>query len=730
MLAHFKLIVLLTLGLTACGGGDGSSGGSETNLPAGRPSNTSCLAGAAVSYSTIIQRNAFANLTFSQPLAMIPAPSGNQLYVVERTGTVRAFDNSPGVSTTTLFADISSRVSTSGEGGLLGMAFDPSFDTNGYVYFSYTGPISAGESGALWSYISRFVTNPARTVIDPGSEVVLLKINQPFANHNGGHIAFDTNGYLFIGIGDGGSGNDPLLNGQDVTTLLGTMLRIDPSSADTTRGLPYSIPASNPFSANASCANGGCPEIFAWGLRNPWRWSIDRTTNQIWLGDVGQVNREEVDLIEVGRNYGWGCYEGSRLNTEYTGTCPGNLVHELPIHEYPRTDGTSITGGYVYRGNDIPFLRGQYIFADFGSSQVWALSDPYSNPQRTTLLSSNNLIVSMAEDANGELYLVYIDTGRIFKLEPDPDAIPVPPFASQLSQTGCADLNDPKLSSSGMIPYELNAPLWSDNADKLRWLALPDNTNINIGNDHDWTFPIGSVLRKDFVLNGTLVETRLLARHTDGSWAGYSYEWNTAQTDATLLIASKTVNVNGQNWTYPSQSQCLQCHTAAAGQTLGPETAQLNRLITDPNDTASQINQISYLDNIGLFNTSPDQPGSLPQLFEYDDVTAPPADIARSYLHSNCSHCHRAGGPVQSNMDLHYAVDFSAMNICNAPPVFGNVLGATQLFNPNNSSDSILYQRMLALSATDRMPTLAAALEDNQGLQIISNWITSISACP
>ena len=296
-MTHFKFIVFLTLGLAACGGGD-SGGAPETNPPTGRPSNTSCLAGDSVRYSAVIQRNAFANLTFSQPLAMIPAPSGNQLYVVERMGTVRAFENNPGVSTTTLFADISSRVSTNGEGGLLGMAFDPNFNTNGYVYFSFTGPISAGESGVLWSYVSRFATNPTRTAIDPGSEVVLLKINQPFANHNGGHIAFDANGYLFIGIGDGGSGNDPLLNGQDVTNLLGTMLRIDPSSADTTRGLPYSIPASNPFAANASCANGGCPEIFAWGLRNPWRWSIDRTTNQIWLGDVGQVNREEVDLIE------------------------------------------------------------------------------------------------------------------------------------------------------------------------------------------------------------------------------------------------------------------------------------------------------------------------------------------------------------------------------------------------------------------------------------------------
>ncbi len=728
-MAKLNFIILLAFGLSACGGGSAENPSGSTP-PTDRPTNTSCLAGAATSFSAIRQSNAFSNLTFNQPIAMIPAPSGNQLYVVERMGTVRTFDNNPGVMTSTPFADISSLVSTAGEGGLLGMAFDPNFDSNGFVYFSYTGPVSAGEPGALWSIISRFETNTARTAIEPSSEVQLLRINQPYSNHNGGHIAFDANGHLFIGIGDGGSGNDPDQNGQDRTTLLGAMLRIDPGTPDATRGTPYSIPASNPFSTNTSCANGGCPEIFAWGLRNPWRWSFDRTTNQLWAGDVGQSNREEIDLVQVGNNYGWGCYEGTRLNTQYGGNCPNNLVHEPPVHEYPRSDGSSITGGYVYRGNDAPSLFGQYVFADYGSGQVWAISDPYTNPQRRTLLSSNNLIASLAEDANGELYLIYIDIGRIFKLEPDPNSTPIQPFAAQLSQTGCADINDPRLSASGMIPYEINAPLWSDNTDKQRWLALPDNEFINIENDHDWNFPIGSVLRKDFSLNGQLVETRLFARHTNGSWAGYSYEWNATETDATLLTSSRTVTIGNQNWTFPSQAQCLQCHTAAAGRVLGPETAQLNRLITNPNDVTAQINQITYLDSIDLFNASPAEPNSLPRLTEYDDLTAQPGDIARSYLHSNCSHCHRAGGPVQSNLDFHYALDFSAMNLCDAPPVFGNVLGATQLFTPNNTSDSIIYQRLLAQSASERMPPLATDIEDDQGLQIVSDWITATAICP
>lgn len=718
------LLCILTFVLLSCGGGTAT----DTPVDPARPSNTSCIAGTVTSFSAVRSTNAFPNLTFAQPLAMIPAPSGNTLYVVERGGTIQAFNNDPIVTTTTEFGNISARVSTSGEGGLLGMAFDPDFATNGYVYLSYTA--SAGGS-AIVSRISRFQTNASRTAIIPTSEEILLSIAQPYTNHNGGQIAFDSNGHLFIGLGDGGSGNDPDQNGQDLSTLLGAMLRIDPGTPDAIRGLPYSIPASNPFSGNNSCANGGCPEIYAWGLRNPWRWSFDRKTNQLWVGDVGQSNREEVNLIEVGKNFGWGCYEGTRFNTSYGGTCPNNLVHEPPVHEYPRTDGSSITGGYIYRGSNIPSLIGNYIFTDYGSGTIWALSDPYNNPQRTTLVAfSGGGISSMAEDAGGELYIINIFTGQIDKLEPDPGSAPTPPFAAQLSHTGCADSSDPKLGSSGMIPYELNAPLWSDAATKQRWLALPDNTTIDIDASLDWNFPIGSVLRKDFYLNGQIVETRLFARHTDGSWAGYSYEWNATQTDATLLDVGKTVNINGQDWSYPSQAQCLQCHTSAAGRTLGPETAQLNRDITDPSDGSSQINQLTYLDTLGMFTSSIGAPASLPKLTEYNDMLAQPADIARSYLHSNCSHCHRTGGPIQSNMDLHYAVSVPAMNVCDASPTFGNTLGATVLFSPNNTSDSIIYQRMRMQAATARMPPIGTAIEDPQGLQFMSDWITSVAVCP
>lgn len=727
------LLVFVAL-LGACGGGGG--GGSNQpppQNPIARPSNTDCLAGDPPGNAGLRMNNAFPNLSFSQPLALIAAPSGNRLYVVERGGSIRAFDNDPTVTASSLFADISGQVATQGEGGLLGMAFDPDFANNGYVYLSYTAAVPADQQIAnqrvLWSRISRFETVPDRSAIIPASEQILLQIDQPFTNHNGGQIAFDNSGLLFIGLGDGGSGNDPNQNAQDVTNLLGAMLRINPSMADTTRGLPYSIPTDNPFVGNHNCAAGGCPEIYAWGLRNPWRWSFDRATGQLWAGDVGQVNREEVDLIERGQNYGWGCYEGTRRNTDYSGNCPAQLQHSPPIHEYPRSDGSSITGGYVYRGSSIPSLNGDYVFADYGSGQVWALEDPYGNPQRRTLLSTTHLIASLGEDAQGELYLIFIDNGQIQRIEADPGSVPTTPFAPQLSNTGCADSANPKQPSSGQIHYDINVPFWSDNANKQRWLALPDNNQIMIQNDHDWDLPIGSVLRKDFYLNDQIIETRLLAHHNDGTWAGYSYEWNSTQTEATLLDSAKTVSVAGQSWSYPSPAQCVQCHTRAAGRALGLETAQLNRTITHPSGTGT-INQLSYFEAMGLFNTAPGDPALAARLPTSSDTLATPEAHARAYLHTNCSHCHRPAGPAPDNMDLRYTTPLNAMNICNVVASAGTVLGATHRLTPGNLSDSILYQRLRAAAGSQRMPPLSVNIEDNSGLQQLANWIGSLAACP
>jgi glucose/arabinose dehydrogenase len=303
------------------------------------------------------------------------------------------------------FLDIRNKVEDSGnEEGLLGVAFHPQYKTNGYFYVNYTA------NNPDRTVISRFkvsTTNP--DIADPTSEVVLLTFNQPYSNHNGGQVLFGPDEYLYIGVGDGGSGGDPQGHGQNLKTLLGTILRIDVNKQE--GGKKYAIPADNPFTGNKS---GYKEEIYAYGLRNPWRLSFDPVTKKLWTGDVGQNAYEEIDIIEKGGNYGWNIMEGKhcfepRRNCNQQGL-------KLPVWEYPRSEGVSITGGFVYRGPSLPELKGKYIYADYGSGRIWALdaTNP-ANPVNTTLTESNLNISAFGVDARNELYSCAFD-GKIYKI--------------------------------------------------------------------------------------------------------------------------------------------------------------------------------------------------------------------------------------------------------------------------------------------------------------------------
>jgi glucose/arabinose dehydrogenase len=360
----------------------------------------------------------FPALSFALPVALLQAPGDStRWFVVEQGGRVRVFANSPQVFTFFTFADISHLVSASGEMGLLGMAFHPNFPTNPRVYLSYTN-----EDAGRVNRVSEFRLNVAGNVdTTPGMERVILSVPQPAANHNGGQIAFGPDGFLYVGRGDGGGANDqlhgPIGNGQSLTTLLGKILRIDVNSV-----VPYGIPsgpAGNPFAGNQRCLNGisalgqNCPEIYAWGFRNPWRWSFDRGTDTLWVGDVGQNAIEEVDRVDRGGNYGWRCFEGTRA----TGLPCGPAQDLLPpVAEYPRAEGTAVTGGYVYRGSAIPGLAGRYVFGDFGSGKVWHIAaDTPPTMVMTGGLASGLNISSFAEDLAGELYVVDY-SGGIYRL--------------------------------------------------------------------------------------------------------------------------------------------------------------------------------------------------------------------------------------------------------------------------------------------------------------------------
>ena len=351
------------------------------------------------------------------------------------------------------------------------------------------------------------------------------------------------------------------------------------------------IPAGNPFKNG-----GGQASTYAYGIRNPFRFSFDRGSGDLLLGDVGQNQWEEIDRIQApGANLAWPCREGANDHITSAPKCPNAKAGFLePIFQYPHSGAQkAIIGGAVYRGKALPQMVGTYIFGDEVSGEIWALKyDPVTGrPSRVQLNSQgpNGNWTHFAEDTNGELYAVDL-AGKIYQMTAATGAdagAPVAAFPDMLSKTGCVDKANPKLPASGLIPYSVNSPLWSDGAQKERWLAIPDGAKIAVDADGHLDLPIGSVLVKTFSLGGKRIETRLLARHTDGGWAGYTYEWDDAETDATLLPSSKSKTVGAQSWYYPSRSDCFSCHSGVAKRTLGMELGQLNR--TDVYPTTNRI---------------------------------------------------------------------------------------------------------------------------------------------
>jgi len=340
----------------------------------------------------------FAGRIFDQPVFMRQSPvrpaywyvaeKGGKLFRLKRDGSERQ-----------LVLDLGKRVEAGPmEAGLLGFAFHPRFADNGLLYLSYTR-----EGSPLTSVLARYRSSDGGRRIDPASGQVLLEVSQPYRNHNGGHLDFGPDGYLYYGLGDGGSAGDPQGHGQNRQTLLGTLLRLDVDGDP-----PYAIPKDNPF-----VGGGARAEIYAWGLRNPWRWSFDRQSGELWLGDVGQNRWEEVNRVSAGDNLGWNRWEGNHC---YRGSdCSAEGV-TMPRAEYSHAQGCSVTGGYVYRGQALPALQGHYLYGDFCSGRIWALDS--SDPAATAhmLLHSGKRIASFAEDSAGELYLLDFAVGRIFQL--------------------------------------------------------------------------------------------------------------------------------------------------------------------------------------------------------------------------------------------------------------------------------------------------------------------------
>lgn len=380
------------------------------------------LALISLSYSSFAQpayAEAFPGITFTAPIELLSPPDqSKRLFLVQQNGIIKVFPNKKNLTPVEVkdFLNISGLTIGGGERGLLGMAFHPDFESNGYFYVNYT------RSGPLTSVISRFsvkTDNPNEA--DPSSELILLTQSQPFDNHNGGKLAFGNDGYLYISIGDGGSGGDPQNNAQNLTNLLGKILRIDVNASE--NGLPYAIPSTNPLKGNT---NGYREEIFAYGLRNVWKFSVDKQSGHIWAADVGQGAREEINLITNGKNYGWRLMEGTLCYNPATNCNPGDLV--LPIFEYPhQNNNRSITGGFVYRGLQLPEWNGQYLYGDYISGRIWKLNYVNNLATNEFLLTSGGLISAFGEDHNGEPYVLQYssgNTGRIYRFFPSAPQAP------------------------------------------------------------------------------------------------------------------------------------------------------------------------------------------------------------------------------------------------------------------------------------------------------------------
>lgn len=677
----------------------------------------------------------FTKMPIEQPILLGPWGDGtNRLFIAQRPGAVVLIDNDPASAKKPLLVlNVTAKVNYNGEGGLLGTAMHPKFKQNRKMYVSLT------TGTPMHSQILEYVVG-ADDIADKSTERLVMDVEQPsFTNHKGGMIAFDASGMLLYGLGDGGSANDPFGNGQNTKVLLGKMLRIDPDHPANGKG--YGIPKDNPFVGNTAFL----PEIFAYGLRNPWRWSVDRLTGEIWVADVGQDTWEEVDLLQGGKNYGWNTMEATHCFPPGVTTCKQTGL-TLPVVEYKHDVGKSITGGYVYRGSQQKSLYGKYLFADYNAGTIFTIGDGPTGKVPLVLGQASFNPVSFGEDRDGELYVTQLfgALGTVFHVTesaPKPASKPLP---LQLSATKCFTDLKTLTPAAGMIPYEVNAPLWSDGAAKKRFLVLPPGvTTIPPPPDDytSWDLPQGTLIVKHFALGDTNVpvETRFMRRDADG-WKFFTYKWKKDGSDAELqpggggeqdfqtVQAGKPVTAT---WHYPTQMDCLTCHHSAgtfASQVLGVQTAQLDRPAVWNGTTIP--NQLTVLRQAGIIAQSVKAANPLPTLTDLQQPQTDPAIAARAWLHANCSECHRPGGAAPSDMDLRFQTPLSANHACGKPAQNGAVVGATQILVPGHPEQSTLWLRLQEKPGNGVfMPHIAVHVQQPGAVELLKKWISALTSC-
>lgn len=713
----------------------------------------------------------FPKLKFERPVEATHAGDGSgRIFVVEQKGIIRVFKNDESVSEAKTFLDLSEVTRRDGnEEGLLGFAFHPRYAENGkfYVYYSVT------PRASIVSAFTVSKDDPDRA--DRESEEKLMHFPQPYENHNGGSMKFGPDGYLYLGLGDGGLRDDPHKNAQNLGRMLGKILRIDVDHRD--EELPYAVPRDNPFvghklpngtGATEKVARG---EVWAYGFRNPWRLSFDRKTGELWTGDVGQDRFEEIDLVERGGNYGWSLREGRHNFEPESPAKPTGLID--PLVEYFHGEGQSVTGGIVYRGTKLAGYEGAYFYADYLSGAIWTLRlDDLKRVAANRQVARTELTpAAFGEDQDGEILICSFD-GGLYRLRPreiDLQAVSEA-FPKKLSETGLFASVPENVPAAGLVPYELNVPFWSDFAVKDRYVALPKEKSVKFEENEGWEFPVGTVFVKTFWLHRDRVnmadavrmETRLLVNAPEG-WVGYTYVYDEDQRDAVLIDAGITrtipiktdAGIVQQHYYFPSRTDCMTCHTKKEGFVLGPETPQMNRALSYHGKTE---NQIELWKRLEMFVEEPkkeakkfaqypdwgfgnlDRSGGAEDSSRRSDATmrhslddalrvpegADIETLARAWLDVNCAMCHQPEGIAPGKRDFRFDTKLEKMNIVDiAPAQMRRRPEGTKLIAPGKPELSELLRRIQS-DYPLQMPPVATNLVDPKGSAVIERWIRKL----
>ena len=718
-------------------------------------------------------RKVYANLHIDYPIAVCHQPGTDRLLIITQkapygpTKLQRIVDDTDGKEVETLLTHNATAYT---------ILFHPDFAKNGYFYVSSNGP-EKGE-GPKKTQIHRFTMERQPPYkLDPMSEKLIIEWDSD--GHNGGGMAFGNDGLFYVTSGDGTSDSDRLVVGQDMSSLLAKVLRIDLEHPEP--GKSYAVPKDNPFLGFKDAR----PEIWAYGVRNPWRLTVDKETGHLWLGQNGQDLWEQAYLVKKGENYGWSIMEGSHPFYPNRKTGPTPIVK--PTIEHHHSEFRSLTGGIVYYGRQIPELRGAYIYGDYSTGKIWAMRhDGDKVLWHKELADSRLQITAFGTDSRGELLIADHrgdGKGNFYTLEPTPKDAKPANFPKTLSETGLFASVKGHAVQPALIPYSVIAPLWGDNAFKERWIALPGaDTQIDFAASRGWNFPEGAVIVKSFGLqlregdtaSKKWIETRLLTRDR-GEWVGYSYAWNDEQTEAFLVegkgrdrdyLIQTPAGPRKQTWHYPSRTECMVCHSRAANWVLGLQTLQMNK---DHRYGAVTDNQLRTLAHIGVLKANwPEEvqnllrdeaeglglkekdrdayvkdhtpPGDPVEAFiamsspdkgrRLVDPYDPQQDLtlrARSYLHSNCAQCHVEAGGGNAMFDLEFTTKLDKMKLIDVRPQHdGFGLKDAKLIGPGRPESSVLLHR-IGCRGPGQMPPLATSLVDEPALAMLREWVKSLN---